>query len=87
MQWTNQEILRFNKENGVPMAPHFHKYGVRTDNKTRKDRFGNILVRHTVSHRWEQWREKEAQNMLYLSDERRLVMGQAVNKYFRFNII
>ena len=77
MKWTNQEILRFNKENG-----EWGAYGT-----TLPQVWSNILVRHTVSHRWEQWREKEAQNMLYLSDERRLVMGQAVNKYFRFNII
>ena len=87
IQWINAEIIRFNKENGVPMAPHFHKYGVRRDNKTRKDRFGHITVRHTVSHRWEQWREEEAKWMLHLNDERRIVMGQAVNKYFRFNTL
>ena len=85
IQWTNEQIIRFNKENGVPMAPHLHKYGVRRDNKTSKDRFGNISVRHTVNHRWEQWREKEAHWMLHLVDEKRIVMGQAVNKYFRFN--
>ena len=67
------------------MAPHFHKYGVRRDNKTRKDMYGNITVRHTVNHKWEQWREKEPEWMLHLNDERRLVMGQAANKYFRFN--
>ena len=85
MQWINAEIIRFNRENRVPMAPHLHKYGVRRDNKTRKDMFGNITVRHTVSHKWEQWREEEPEWMLHLNDERRLVMGQAVNKYFRFN--
>ena len=65
--------------------PHVHKYGVRRDNRASRDLYGNVTVRHKVDHRWEQWREVVREDMLHLDDERRVMLGRCVNKYFRFN--
>ena len=81
MQWLTTELLSYNQANGVPNMPHVHKYGVRRDNRTSRDMYGNIMVRHKVDHRWKQWREDKLQ----LDDERRMMMCRMVNKYFRFN--
>ena len=62
-----------------------HKFGVRIDNKTSRDEYGNVEVRHRTSHKWEQWREEEKERMLHLTDQRRFLLGRAVNKYFQFN--
>ena len=43
------------------------------------------MVRHKVDHRWEQWREEAREDKLHLDDERRVMLGRMVNKYFRFN--
>jgi hypothetical protein len=85
MQWLNTELLRYNQANGVPNVPHVHKYGVRRDNRTNRDMYGNITVRHKVDHRWEQWREEGREDKLHLDDERRMMLGRMVNKYYRFN--
>ena len=78
-------ILHYNKVHGIPNVPHVHKYGVRRDNKTKRDIYGNITVQHKVDHKWEQWREEERDRKLHLTDAMRMVLGRAVNKYFRFN--
>ena len=85
LTWLNNEIKRFNVMNGTPNAPTFHKYGDRIDNKKKRDRYGQIMVRHTRSHRWEDWREPQPQNMLHLCDKRRVLMGKAVANYFLHN--
>lgn len=85
LSWLNDQITRFNQSNGTPLAPKFHTYGERTDNKQSRDRFGNVSVRHTRSHRWEHWREEQPQSMLHLCNQRRMVMGKAVANYFKFN--
>ena len=85
MQWLTTTILHYNKVNGIPNVPHVHKYGVRRDNKTKRDIYGNITVQHKVDHKWEQWREEERDRKLHLTDAMRMVLGRAVNKYFRFN--
>ena len=66
------------------MADH-HPPRVRIDNKTSKDVYGNVQVRHRTSHKWEQWREEEKDRMLHLDDRRRMALGRAVNKYFQHN--
>ena len=71
--------------NGVPKFPHVNKVEVRISNKTSKDLYGNIQVKHKTGHKWEQWREEERGRMLHLDDSRRLLLGIAVNKYFKFN--
>ena len=44
------------------------------------------LLRYKVDHRWEQWREEGREDKLHLDDERRMMLGRMVNKYYRFNI-
>ena len=85
LKWLTTTLLEFNKRNGVPSVPHVHKFGVRIDNKTSKDVYGNVQVRHRTSHKWEQWREEEKDRMLHLDDRRRMALGRAVNKYFQHN--
>ena len=43
------------------------------------------MVRHKVDHRWEQRREEVREDKLHLEDERRMMLGRMVNKYYRFN--
>ena len=85
MQWLNNNLLEFNTRNGVARAPHVHKFGIRIDNKSDKDMYGNVQVRHRTTHKWEQWREEDKGRMLHLCDLRRLLLGRTVNKYFQFN--
>ena len=85
IDWLNQEIKKLNGKLGVRFPPCFHTYGVRTSTKKRVDRYGQVHLRSVKSHRWEHWREIEPQNMLHLSTERRFKMGEALNRYFRFN--
>ena len=82
LDWINTEIMQDNIDNGVQFAPKLHTYGVRTDNKRSRDRYGNVTVRHTKCHRWGEWRERDPANMLHLNYIRRVAMGKAVNKYF-----
>ena len=79
------QIMRDNEENGNIFAPKIHTLGVRTDNKKVRDRYGNITIRHTKSHRWEHWRETDPGNMLHLNNTRRVVLGKAVGRYFTMN--
>ena len=85
LTWLNDEIKRFNVINGTHNAPTFHKYGDRIDNRKKRDRFGQVMVRHTRSHRWEDWREPQPQSMLHLCDRKRMMMGKAVANYFLHN--
>ena len=85
MQWLTTTLINFNVRNGVPKFPHIHKFGVRVSNKTSKDLYGNVQVQHKTGHKWEQWREEERGRMLHLDDRRRLLLGTAVTKYFKFN--
>ena len=86
IDWINQEIKKLNTTNQVKFAPCFHTYGVRTCTRKKVDRYGQISMRVTKSHRWEHWHEQEPQNMLHLNTERRFKMGHALNNYFKFNI-
>ena len=85
LTWLNNQIIRFNVENGAKMAPKFHTFGERTDNKKSVDRYGQVLVRHTRTHRWEHWREPQPENMLHLTNDRRMAMGKSVGNYFLHN--
>ena len=85
IDWLNQEIKKLNEKLGVRFPPCFHTYGVRTSTRKRVDRYGQVHLRSVKSQRWEHWRESEPQNMLHLSTERRFKMGEALNRYFRFN--
>ena len=85
MQWLTTTLINFNVKNGVPKFPHVHKFGVRIENKTNKDMYGNVQVTHKTGHKWEQWREEERTRILHLDDKRRMSLGRAVNKYFKFN--
>jgi hypothetical protein len=82
VDWINKEIDKDNKDNAIEFAPGLNTFGVRTDNKRRTDRFGNITVQHTTTHRWGEWREKEKGNMLHLSDKRRVAVGKHISSYF-----
>ena len=77
--------MEFNDSNGVPSVPHVHKFGVRIDNRTTKDEYGQVRVRHRVFHKWEQWREQDKEQMMHLDDKRRICLGRSINKYFSFN--
>ena len=85
IDFLNQEIMRNNYENGINFAPKIHTLGIRTDNKKVRDRYGNITIRHTKSHRWEHWREEDPGCMLHLSNARRVVLGKAIGRYFTVN--
>ena len=75
----NSRIIRFNSNNGMMFSPRFHTYGVRTSRKRLND--GSTIPFKT--HRWEQWRWSEpVGDMLHLSDQMRIRMGQAVVKFF-----
>ena len=85
LTWLNDQIIRFNNENGAPMSPKFHTYGERKYDRRSKDRFGQNWVRHTRTHRWEHWREEQPESMLHLCNERRMHMGKAIGKHFLHN--
>ena len=78
-------VSPFNEAMGKNSAPCIHKFGIRVDNKTSQDEYGNIRVLHKVNHKWEQWREVERDRMLHLADSKRIDLGGSVNKYFQFN--
>ena len=85
MKWLTTTLLNYNEHNGVPSVPHVHKFGIRIDNRSSRDIYGNVEVRHRTCHKWEQWREDARDRMLHLDDQRRLALGRAVNKYFVHN--
>ena len=82
LNWLNRAIEDLNLENGAPDYVGIHKYGLRVVTRRRKDRYGQEHQRHIKKHRWEHWREKEKQNMLHLTNERRFKLGKAVNDFF-----
>ena len=84
MMYLNGEIERLNFESGIKV-PNFTTLGVRVDNPTVKDKYGNTWVNHTTKHRYEHWREEEVRRMLHLSDKVRLKMGRQVGRYFVHN--
>ena len=83
--WLNQKIHLLNMDNGVPLYPRFHTYGVRTATRFEEDELGNLHSYVTKSHRWEHWRNGNRGDMLELKDARRFKMGTAINNYFRIN--
>ena len=74
MQQINKTIVHYNQVNGISNLPHVHKYGVDKDERTMTD--------SKVEHKWDQWREKERSRKLHLSNDMRMVLGRAINKYF-----
>ena len=82
VDWINTEIDSNNKDAGIDFAPDLNTFGIRTANRKIRDRFGNITIKHTTSHRWGEWREKERGDMLHLSDKRRVAMGKHISSYF-----
>ena len=85
MKWLTTTLLNYNEKNGVPSVPHVHKFGIRIDNRSSRDLYGNVHVRHRTFHKWGQWREDNRDRMLHLDDQRRLALGRAVDKYFVHN--
>ena len=71
--------------NAAPDYPRFHTYGVRTANRDRLDIFGNNLVTHVKSHKWEHWGELGRTDKLNLIPERKFKLGTSLTKYFSLN--
>ena len=84
LQWINTELIKFNAMNGVVSVPHVHKFGIRVDNKSKRDMYGNVTVHHRLMHKWEQWREVERDRMVHLEEKKRVDLGRSINKYFKF---
>ena len=82
INWINGKIDGLNLEHGMGHYVGVHKYGVRVRTKKWQDRYGRQQEKHIKQHRWEQWREVNKNNMLHLTNERRFVLGRAVNEYF-----
>ena len=82
INWINGKIDGLNLEHGRGHNVGVHKYGIRVRTKKWQDCYGRQHERHIKQHRWEQWREVDKNNMLHLTNERRFVLGRAVNEYF-----
>ena len=82
INWINGKIDGLNLEHGMGHYVGVHKYGVRVRTKKWLDWYGRQQVQHIKQHRWEQWREVNKNNMMHLTNERRFVLGRAVNEYF-----
>ena len=82
INWINGMIDQLNIEHGVASYVGVHKHGIRVVTRKWVDKFGQQQVRHIRKHRWEQWREQVRSNMLHLTNERRMVLGKAINEYF-----
>ena len=83
IDWINGNIDQMNLDNGMPYSLGIHKHGTRVSTSKTKDMYGNVIhTRHMKTHRWQQWRETEKTRMLHLSNERRFVLGRAINEYF-----
>ena len=82
INWLNGKIDRLNIENGRGHYMGVHKHGVRVTTARWLDQFGMQHEKHVKKHRWEHWRESNKRNMLHLTNERRFVLGRAVNEYF-----
>ena len=76
----NSWIKFYNKENGRTCTPSFHRFGVRTARR----KLGNGKIANTQSHQFSQWRQSEpTHDMVHLSDQWSVRMGQAVMRWFR----
>ena len=82
IDWINAGIHQLNYVNSVPNYPRFHTYGVRTATRRSIDTFGQEHHCKVKSHRREHWQEAEPSVMLNLRNDRRFIMGKALNKYF-----
>ena len=82
MKWLNYQIERLNDEAGIKV-PNFATLGARVANRTTKDKYGNVMVHHTTTHRYPHWREKNYRWMLHLDDQRKMKMGRQVGRYFK----
>ena len=82
INWINREIAAINIENGIEHYVGIHKYGLRVANRKHTDEFGQVKEVHIKQHRWDHWRERVRSNMLHLSNDRRVVLGKAINEYF-----
>ena len=83
IDWLNGKIDEINLKNGMGHYVGVHKHGMRVVNKKIVDEYGQVQQHlHYKRHRWEHWREKDPQNMLHLTNERRFVLGTAINEYF-----
>ena len=76
----NSWIQFYNKDNGRTCTPSFHRFGVRTARR----KLGNGKIANTQSHQFSQWRQSEpTHDMVHLSDQWRVRMGQAVMRWFK----
>ena len=82
INWLNGQIDRLNIQHGREHYMGVHKYGIRVTTRKWKDHYGRQHEKHIKKHRWEHWRESDKKNMLHLNNERRFVLGRAVNEYF-----
>ena len=82
INWLNGKIDDLNITNGMQYAVGVHKHGMRVATRKYVDEYGHTQLRHVKRHRWEYWRETEKTNMLHLTNERRFVLGRAINEYF-----
>ena len=87
IHWLNYRIMVLNTDNGVPMYPRFHTYGVRKVTNTSVDRYGQQRQTVLKSHRWEHWRERDPSRMLHLRYDKRFKMGTVVQNYFLLNTL
>ena len=82
INWLNGKIDELNLANGMQYAVGVHKHGMRVATKKYVDQYGHTQQRQIKRHRWEYWREPVKTNMLHLINERRYVLGRAINEYF-----
>ena len=82
IDWINGKIDALNTENGMENYPGIHKHGMRVTTVKYVDGYGQPQQKHIKKHRWEHWREKDRRNMLHLVNERRFVLGRAINEFF-----
>ena len=82
IDWLNGKIDGLNIEHGMIDYLGVHKHGIRVVTRKWQDHHGQLQKKHIKKHRWEQWREKVRSNMLHLTNDRRFVLGKAVNEFF-----
>ena len=82
MYYLNHEIERLNFESGIK-SPNIPVFGTRKITNYYTDKTGEVKVRSTTTtHRFTHFRESDWWNMLHLNDERRIKLGQRVNRFF-----
>ena len=82
IDWINSKVDSMNVEHGMAHYPGIHKHGTRVTTKKYMDEHGQLKTIHLKTHRWEQWRETDRLRMLHLTNERRFILGRAINEYF-----